>query len=148
MTKLFLLSCALLFSCNNQKFENHFFQGPRETRLQRMRQYSLLEQYKIYRFGHDTIEPPALELAAPIIEKGGAAIPFLTKQLESDKDDLAVRDILFLLRGMMWRQTYDVTKNPTLIQILDRRVQEIKNANVQYSSRTMLDNIKGNPERP
>src|ERR1051325_9187963 len=105
MIKL-LLICATLVTCNNQPTNQHlekdfFFKHPRATRLQRLGQYPLEEQYKIYRYGHDRIEPPDLELAGPIAQKGQAVVPFLKEKLESDKDDLAVRDILYLLEQML-----------------------------------------------
>ncbi len=113
-----------------------------------MRQYSVEDQYKIYRFGHDKIEPPALYLAAPIAEKGAAVIPFLTEQLKADKDELAVRDILYLLERMQWLKAFDARKDASLMQLLDARVQAIKNKNIQYSSRDMLEHIKNFPQLP
>ena len=149
MLRLFVLSCMLIATSNNHQLEkDFFFKQPRESRLERMRQYSVEDQYKIYRFGHDKIEPPALYLAAPIAEKGAAVIPFLTEQMKSDKDDLAVRDILFLLEEMQWRKTFDARKDASLMQLLDTRVPGIKNKNVQYSSRDMLEHIKKAPELP
>lgn len=149
MLRLFVLGCMLIVASNNHQLEkDFFFKQPRETRLERMRQYSVENQYKIYRYGHDKIEPPALYLAAPIAEKGAAVIPFLTEQLKSEKDDLAVRDVLYLLERMQWMKTYDVRKDTSLMQLLDTRVSAIKNKNVEYSSRDTLEHIKNAPEFP
>jgi|SRR5579859_7598402 len=149
MLRLFVLNCLLLVTCNDhQLLDNFFYKQPRETRLERMRNYSLADQYKIYRYGHDKLEPPALQLATPIAEKGSSAIPFLLQQLRSDKDELAVRDILYLLREMMSMNTFDARKDPILMQTLSDRVRELKNQNIQYSSRLFLEEIKNTPERP
>jgi hypothetical protein len=146
MFRLFALSCVLIVVSNDHQFEKDFlFCQPRETRLARMRQCSLVDQYRVWA---DKIEPPARYLAAPIAEKGTAVVPFLTEQLKSDHDDLAVRDILFLFEEMQWMKTFDAREDASLMQILDTRVQAIKNKNVQYSSRVTLEQIKNAPELP
>jgi hypothetical protein len=149
MLRLLALSCLIFATCQDQRLEKtFFFKQPRETRLERMRHYSLEDQYRIYRFGHDKIEPPALELAIPIAEKGPQVTPFLLERLRSDKSDLAVRDILYLLQEMLSMKTFDARNNPALMQILNDRVPGIKNEDVQYASRLMLEQIKNTPERP
>ena len=63
------------------------------TRIDRVRQYSLEDQYRIFRYGNDVVEPPLLGLAEPIAERGATAIPFLQKQLNAEPDDTTVRDL-------------------------------------------------------
>jgi hypothetical protein len=146
MIRLFVLSFILIAAANDHKLErDFFFRQPRETRLERMRRYSVEDQYKIYRFGHDKIEPPALFLAEPIAERGVAVIPFLVEQLKIDKEDLAVRDILYLLQRMQWMKTFDARKDPSLMKMLDDRVSAIKSKYLQNSSQDTLRRIKNAP---
>lgn len=146
MTRL-LLICALLITCNAQQLEKDFFRKhPRTARLESMRHYGLEDQYKIYRYGQDKIEPPEFDLAEPIAERGKAAIPFLTEQLRSDKDDLTVRDILYVLEQMLQMKTFDLRQDASLMEILQSRVLAIKNQNVQHSSREILAEIKNAPQ--
>ena len=53
------------------------------TRIDRFRQYSLVDQYKIFRYGVEAVEPPLMGLADPIAERGASAVPFLLNQLTS-----------------------------------------------------------------
>jgi hypothetical protein len=55
---------------------------------------------EIFRYGNDQKEPPAMELAGPIAERGGEAVPFLLNKLNVDKGDIAVRDILLIFETM------------------------------------------------
>lgn len=148
MPKLFTVFCLLLATCDAQQFKKDFFRKtPPADRLETMRQYSLEDQYKIYRYGHDKIEPPALILARPIAERGKAAVPFLIEQLKSDKNDLAVRDILYLLERMLDMKTFDARTDTGLMKLLDDRVVAIKKQNVEYSSRDTLEYIRNNPAK-
>jgi hypothetical protein len=77
------LSCFIVAGCRNHQVEHSFFDRPPEDRLERLRGYSLAEQYKIFRYGHDVKEPPVMELAGPIAERGASAVPFLVDQLNA-----------------------------------------------------------------
>src|SRR6266446_3549865 len=66
----------LVVGCEDRDLEQKFFSQPAATRLERMRQYSLADQYKIFRYGNDKREPPAMSLADAIAERGAAAVPF------------------------------------------------------------------------
>jgi hypothetical protein len=57
-------------------------------------------------------------------------------------------DILYLFEEMQWMKTFDARQDASLMQVLDTRVQAIKNKNVQYSSRISLDHVKNAPELP
>lgn len=148
MRVVFVL-CAFFVTCTHQsRLERDFFKIPRAYRVERLRQYSLEDQYRLYRYGHDHIEPPDFGLAKPIVERGVKAIPFLTEQLNSSKDDLAVRDILYLLEQMRWMKTFDARKDPALIQLLKDRVFAMKPSNVQYSSRETFEYLTDTAPKP
>jgi len=93
-----VLGCFIALGCRNHHLEKSFFDRPAADRVERLRQYSSADQYKIFRYGNDHKEPPTMELARPIAERGAAAVPFLIDQLNATADDIAIRDILVVLR--------------------------------------------------
>ena len=98
---LWLIWGAAVWGCGNYRFERHVvFDGPPATRIHQVRQYSLEDQYRIFRYGNDVVEPPLFGLAEPIAERGATAIPFLQKQLNAEPDDTTVRDLLLIFQEM------------------------------------------------
>ena len=147
MIRLAMLVCVFLVTCGKSgQLEKDFFKLPLSERVERMRQYSLEDQYRIFRYGNDRIEPPDLSLATPIAERGAAAIPFLTKQLKSSDDDLAVRDILWVLWTMLRLKTYDVRQDREVMDLLERRIRGMKSQYWQGSARERLEQIRNVPE--
>ena len=102
--------------------EHEFLAGPMDTEIERLRHYSLEDQYKIFRYGNDRIEPPRSQLARPIAERGVEAIPFIMKQIDSDRSDIALRDTLQILADMARMKTYDVKSDASLMTILESRI--------------------------
>jgi hypothetical protein len=143
MIRIAVFCAFLLGSCNSDgKLEKDFFHKYRRVeRVEKMRQYSLEDQYKIFRYGMDKVEAAEWTLADPIAEKGIAVMPFLTAKLNS-ADDLTVRDILIILWQMSYLKAYEVRQDTTLIHFLEDRVPRIKNPDLQYMSRSLLDNMK------
>ena len=129
-------------SCHRHSEEEAFYAKPPADRIQRLRGYSLADQYKLFRYGNDKIEPPAMSLAGPIAEKGGAAIPFLVMQLKSTDDDLAVRDILVILQDMTKIGSYDVKDDGVLMDILSAKVAAMRDERWKAVSLGMLGYIK------
>ena len=149
MIKSMAAMCLFLLACNHHKLERDFFSNhPLDTRIERIRQYSLPDQYRIYRYAHDKIEPPLLDMADPIAEKGANAIPFLKEQLKIDKDDLAVRDIVYVLEKMRRLKTFDARTDPALIQLLKSRIFSMKPSGVQYSSRETFEYLTDASSEP
>lgn len=137
--------CTLLSSgCSNHRFERHVvFDGPAAARIDRVRQYSLEDQYRIFRYGNDVVEPPLMSLAKPIAERGEAAIPFLLKELNSKPDDTTTRDLLLIFQQMEASKSYDVKGNATLMTTLDARVAAMKDDKWRSVCSKMLQSIKG-----
>jgi len=132
------------WGCSNHKFERHVvFDGPAATRLERVRQYSLEDQYKIFRYGNDVVEPPLMGLAKPIAERGAAAIPFLLKQLNMGPNDTAIRDLLLIFQEMAFSKPYDVKADTALVSILNVKVAGMKDKEWQSVCLTMLQRIRG-----
>lgn len=134
---------------NDHNMEKDFFsKHPLGTRLERIKHYCLPDQYRIYRYAHDEMEPPLLDMAVPIAEKGATAIPFLTEQLKTDKDDLAVRDIVYLLEKMRRMKTFDARTDPALIELLKSRIFSMKPSTVQFSSRETFEHLTDSSPEP
>jgi len=121
------VAIALASNCTAKSIEEAFFDKPAHSRLERFANYSLEDQYKIFRYGNDRIEPPVMELAEPIAAKGKTAVPFLRAQLQRAKDDLTVRDILRVFQTMARLRTYDVKSNAPLMNDVRSKVAEVKN---------------------
>ena len=133
-----------LCGCVSHRFERHVvFDGPATTRLDRVRQYSLEDQYRIFRYGNDVVEPPLLGLARPIAERGPTAIPFLRRQLNAEPDDTTVRDLLLIFQDMMFSKSYDVKADADLMGTLETRVTTMKDQEWRSVCSKMLGSIKG-----
>ena len=144
ITIIEILYCITLWGCGNYKFERHVvFDGPAAMRIDRVRQYPLEDQYRIFRYGNDVVEPPILNLAKPIAERGATAVPFLLKQLDAHSDDTTVRDLLAIFQEMELSKSYDVKADSALIDKLDIRVQAIKDNEWRAICSKMLRRIKG-----
>ena len=142
---LSLVACLALWGCSSHKLERKVvFGGPAETRLDRMRQYSLEDQYRIFRYGNDVVEPPLLNLARPIAERGIAAVPFLLKKLNSKSDDevMLTRDILLIFEDMALSKSYDVKADSLVMNTLSAKIATIKAKGWQDTCRKMLKRIE------
>lgn len=136
------IACGLLLGCDSHQMERDFFKKPLGTRIERLRQYPLADQYKVFRYGNDVIEPPLIDLAGPIADKGGEAIPFLMEQLKTTKEDLAVRDLVLIFETMSKSKTYDVRDDKTLMRNLASKISEMKDKGWQDSALRMLRRIQ------
>ncbi len=131
----------LVVGCEDRDLEQKFFSQPAATRLERMRQYSLADQYKIFRYGNDKREPPAMSLADPIAERGATAVPFLLDQIHSHPGDITLRDILLIFETMATSKSYDVRSDAGLMAELTSRVSGMKDALWQDNCKKMLQRI-------
>ena len=123
-----ILAFAVLANLQGQDrnvAKNFFRQSPGD-RIARFRQYSLGDQYKIFRYGMDKKEPPFMDLANPIAERGEEAVPFLLGQLNTHPDDLTTRDILLIFESMAQLKTYEVKSDALLMKTVTSRVSEMK----------------------
>ena len=137
-------ACAsvLMSGCLGHRFERRFLNGPVETRVDRLRQYSLEDQFKIFTYGMHHWHPPARTLATPIAERGATAIPFLSNQLEADTDSARVGDFLEIFERMTSLKTYDLKSDDRLMSLLEERVDRIKDPEWRRICRKNLNEIK------
>jgi hypothetical protein len=134
--------CITLLGCADHKMERAFFRESLDDRLERLRQYSLEDQYRIFRYGNDVVHPPLTNLAIPIAERGAVAIPFLKAHLDTDDEDFSVRDILRIIREMTQLKTYDAKNDKSLMRALTLRVSKVMDKDWQAICATMLEDIK------
>ena len=133
----------LMLGCRSYSLEKEFFVQPLGTRLERMRQYSLEDQYRIFRYGNDVVHPPLTDLANPIAEKGSVAIPLLIDHLNADDDDFTVRDTLLVLERMQSSGSYDVKSDAAVMTTLDSKVSTVKDKEWRTTCLKMLERIRG-----
>lgn len=130
MRSVVLLLPLLLSACATQNVASDevakFLKQPVASRVERVRQYPLEEQYEIFRYGNDVIHPPDMELANPIAERGASAIPFLLNKLTQDVDDVTVRDIMLIFLAMGWTRSYDVKSDNVVMIALSASVDRIQ----------------------
>jgi len=137
-----VLGCFMALGCRDHHLEKSFFDKPAADRVERLRQYSLADQYKIFRYGNDRKEPPAMELANPIAERGASAVPFLMEQLNASAEDIAVRDILLIFETMEASGSYNVKADAPLMGVLASKVSGMKDKDWQAICLKMLQGIK------
>ena len=137
-----LFGILLLLGCDDHELEENFFKQPLANRVERLRSYPIADQYKIFRYGNDRIEPPFMDLADPIAEKGAKAVPFLLDQLNSESHDVAVRDILLIFETMASSKSYDVKSDSVLMNALSSKVSDVKDKAWKDMCSKMLQRIK------
>jgi hypothetical protein len=131
---------ALAGACHNHEFERQFF-SRLDNRVERSRQLTLEEQYRIFRYGNDVMHPPFMDLADPIAERGAAAVPFLLEQLAADHTDIAARDIMLVFQRMARLKVYNVKSDAGLMSTLSARVERMKDKEWREISSRMLKSI-------
>lgn len=135
-------ACLLARGCGGHHLERDFFNQPLANRVQRLRRYGLADQYKIFRYGMDMKEPPFMDLADPIAERGGTAVPFLLDQLNSQPDDITLRDTLLIFETMANSKSYDVESDAALMTTLASRVSMMKDPAWQGTCLKNLQRIR------
>jgi hypothetical protein len=131
-------------ACASQRLEYDFFRGNPADRVERMRHYALADQYRIFRYGNDHIEPPVIALARPIAERGSTAVPFLGEQLANSADDLTTRDLLQIFSTMVRLHTYNVRGDQGLMMQLETKVGQMRDPEWRRVAEHMLQRIKRN----
>jgi hypothetical protein len=122
----FAIVCGCQPHADNVKESNlirKFFQEmSSEEREREFKKYSLAEQYDLYIWGNQVVHPPAMYLAIMLAEEGPAIVPFFTEKLKDTTEELTIRDIASVLRYLAVLKQYDFSKDPALMELIDRRV--------------------------
>ena len=137
------VACPLEFACDGRyQLERSFFREPAGATVERLRRYELPDQYKIFRYGIDRIEPPAFELADPIAERGPIAVPFLLEQLNGTPNDKTVNDVLLIFMAMARLKTYDVQRDLALMETLSSKISTMRDPFWKTEAMRSLENIR------
>lgn len=140
------LGSIIFLGCSAHKFEKSvIFGGPPGTRVERVRQYSLEDQFKIFRYGVEKVEPPLMGLADPIAERGVSAVPFLLNQLNSKPDDAITEDVLLIFERMAFSKSYDVRSDAALMALLQTRISAVKDEEWRKICAKQFERIKHAP---
>lgn len=140
------LGSIIFLGCSAHKFEKDvIFGGPPGTRVERVRKYSLEEQFKIFRYGVEKVEPPLMGLADPIAERGVTAVPFLLNQLNSKPDDAITEDALLIFERMAFSKSYDVKSDAGLTSLLQKRISAIRDKEWRKICEKQFERIKHAP---
>jgi hypothetical protein len=127
---LFLLVLILSGCSSDQAFEEKFFSNNQNT-VAHMRPLSLEEQYELFRYGYDKMEPPAIETVDPIAERGAQAVPFLLEQLRVTPDEITTTDIVIVFESMNYLGTYKVRNHPKVLRELTASVEQIHDSRLK-----------------
>ena len=90
----------------------------------------------------DKREPPNVELADPIAERGKMAVPFLMEQLIGKPDNGMVNDVLLIFEAMARLHTYNVRADQSVTTTLTARVAEMKEGLLKTRAMKTLEYIK------
>jgi hypothetical protein len=93
------LFCSLHLSCFMSTECRDFFEMPREQQEARFRNYSLEQQVDIYMCGMD-MEPPTIEFAGEIADRGQSASPYLLQRLKTERSESGQEKIIYIFRWM------------------------------------------------
>lgn len=89
--------------------------------------FPLEKKYDVMICGSQGIHPPSLEFAFLFAREGARGAELLQQRLLENTDDLTVRDIANALLRMQELGTYDVIADKRLMELLELRVNGMKN---------------------
>jgi len=95
-------------SCRAEEVEDEFFRGDIATRSQRLADYPMEQQWRIFLYGNQERHPPATGLAAVLARGGEPMLRFILKELESTKRDLDYRDSMVVFQSMQWHGDFAI----------------------------------------
>ena len=124
---LLFSSCSIFHHPNlPEGFSNKFFWMPEKQQDAEFLKQDFDTQYKIYIYGSQEIEPPAIGLAWALAREGRKIVQPLEAKVESADDDATIEDILLVFVAMSELETYDVAGNKALMEELRDRGLGIK----------------------
>lgn len=153
--KLVLVGCVLSASLwgvasasSDRKIIHAFFQMPLKDRLTHFTTYPIREQYAIYIYGNQKLEPPALYLARPFGAEGAKVVPLLRERLAAASDDATIRDIVLVFSEMSSQGTLRVAQDQKLMRLLTDSVAKMKNPGWRSISEHELEKVRGSQSAP
>lgn len=84
MLSVYRIFCSFLLlvitvcpECSASTIEMEFFRGEIPTRLERLENYSLEDQWRIFLYGNQVVHPPVKGLALPVARQGRIALEYI-----------------------------------------------------------------------
>lgn len=130
---VFLCGIVFLCGCPMQQVEGvdvsaarEFYRQSTSEQQKVFRQHTLQDQLDLFFFGNQVRHPPAIYLAQCFALNGAPAVELLRSKLNTDSDDLTVRDIAMLLATIDEMGQYDVAGDAQLMTVLRSRVAKMR----------------------
>ena len=123
----------------------NFYREPVEDRVSQFKKFDIKKQYHNYICGTRIIHPPAIYLAEPLAMRGKEAVNYLSDKLIQTKNDLTIRDIIYIFTLMQQLKTYDVLKDQSLMRIINESLIKVKDEDwKKYIQKNISEYIYGN----
>lgn len=159
LSRLVLVGCVLSASLcgiasgsshdgSDRKIIHAFFQMPLRDQLTHFTTYSIREQYAIYIYGNQKLEPPALYLARPFGAEGAKVVPLLRERLAAASDDATIRDIVLVFSEMSSQRAVRVAEDQELMRLLTDSVAKMKTPGWKSISEHELERIRETHSAP
>jgi hypothetical protein len=107
---------------------NSFYKKSLKDRISMFNSYDLNSRYNIYVCGNQFVHPPAIYLASTFASKGADIVSFLKEKLLQSDDDLTVRDIILVFAEMTRLNTYAVSKDFSLMNLINKKLNGMRDA--------------------
>ena len=134
------LIILLLISCNHESMESEFFDW--ETfDYDKLYNYSLEDQFKIFLYGNQKIHPSMTGLAIPIAKRGKPALDYVLNQIRESNNDLDFRDSLEIFRAMEKGGYYSVCSDSPALKEIKANENKIKHLGWREIYHNMLQNL-------
>lgn len=147
MLFLLLSCCAPSQAALPKGVTNEFFWMPPKQRDAAFEKYDFEDQYKIYMYGCQQIEPPTIGLAWPLAREGASIVQPLEAKLRNANDDLTITYIVFVYRVMNDLGTYNVASNKSLMEELREKVSAMQDPTWRVMTENTLLEIREKPPR-
>lgn len=121
-----------------------YFSRHIERDTEEYRTLDLETQYVIYICSQLRAEPPRLELAEVLSERGESAVPFLTAKLQEARSEQTVRAMIDVLYVMHRRGRYDVRADAALMSLLRTKLAAMR----EGPDRSLVEDWLDELERP
>ena len=125
----FSLCITCCVSCYARPFDTKslekFFERPRLEQLDCFAKLNVEDQFRVYIYGSEVIQPHALYLARTYAEEGEKVVPFLKKKLEHAQKGITVRDIAQVFSEMTQLNFYDASADKELIALLEGQAKAL-----------------------
>jgi hypothetical protein len=94
--------------------------------INQFKNYTIEEQYELYKFGNQVVHPPAIYLASVFAQQGAVIVPYIKGVLVTEEDEVSIRDIVLIFSELAQIKLYDFSKDSELMKLLTQKVYNMK----------------------